>query len=92
MDQFDTEFLETQKHKPLVWFCYIDNVSFIWIHGKEKLSPFLEDLNTFHPNIKFSNEVNKGSMHFLDLNVRFSDDKISIDLYVKTYRQTSISI
>ena len=42
MDQLDTEFLETQKHKPLVWLCYIDDVFFIWTHGKEKLISFLE--------------------------------------------------
>ena len=29
MNQTETEFLETQKHKPLVWFCNIDDVFFI---------------------------------------------------------------
>ena len=81
MGQVETEFLETQKHKPLVWFRYIDDVFFIWTHGKEKLSLFLEDLNKFHPNIK--HETNKESIHFLDLNVRLSDGNISTDLYVK---------
>ena len=47
------------------------------------LSLFLEDLNNFHPNIKFSNEVNKESIDYLDLYVRLSDDNISTDLYVK---------
>ena len=70
MDQVGTEFLKTQKHKPLVWFCYIDDVFFIWTHGKERLSLFLEDLSKFHPNIKFPNVVNKESIHFFDLNVR----------------------
>ena len=28
-DQVEAEFLETQKHRPLVWFCYIDDVFFI---------------------------------------------------------------
>ena len=54
MDQNDTEFLKTQKHKPLILFCYIDDVFFIWTHGKETLGLFLEDLNNLHPNIKFS--------------------------------------
>ena len=83
MDQVETEFLKTQKHKPLVWFRYIDDVFFIWTHGKETLSLFLEDLNNFDPNIKFSHEVNKESIHFLDLNIRLSDGNISRDLYVK---------
>ena len=37
MDQVETEFLKTQKHKLLVWFRYIYNVFFIWTHGKEHL-------------------------------------------------------
>ena len=82
MDQVETEFLEMQKHKSLVWFRYIDDVFLIWTHGKEKLSSFLEDLNKFHPNIKFSHETNKESIYFLDLNFRLPDDKTSIDLYV----------
>ena len=75
--------LETQKHKLLVWFRYIDDVFFIWMQGKEKLSLFSEDLNKFHPNIKFSHETNKKIIHFLDLNVRLSNGNISTDLYVK---------
>ena len=38
MDQVETEFLEAQKHKPLVWFRYIDNAFIIWSHGKDKFS------------------------------------------------------
>ena len=79
MDEVETELPETKKHRPLYWFRYINDVFFIWTHGKEKLSLFLEDLNKFHPNIKFSHEVNKESIHFLDLNVGLSDGKISTD-------------
>ena len=83
MDQVETEFLETQKHKPLVWFRYIDDVFFIGTHGKQKLSLFLENLNKFCPNIKFSHETNKKSIHFLELNVRLSYGNILTDLYVE---------
>ena len=80
MDQVETEFLKTQEHKPLVCFRYIDDVFFIWTQGKEMHSLFLEDLNTFHPNIKFSHEVNKESIRFFDLNFSLSDGNISTDL------------
>ena len=83
MDQAETEFFKTRKHKPLVWFRYIDDVFFIWTHGKERLSLFLEDLNNFYSNIKFSHEVNKETIHFLDPNIGLSDGNISTDLYVK---------
>ena len=70
MDQVEIEFLKTQKHKPLVWFCYIDDVFIIWTNEKEKLSLFLEDLIKFQSTIKFSHDTNIESIHFLDLNVR----------------------
>ena len=83
MKQVETESPKTQEHKPLVWFRCIDDVFFIWTHGKGTLCLFLKDLNCFHRNIKSSHEVNKKSIQFLDLNIRLSDGNVSIDLYVK---------
>ena len=77
MDQIDTELLETQKHKPLDSFHYNEDVFFIWTYCKEKLSSFLEDLNMFHPKIRFTHETNKYTIHFLDLKVTLPDCKIS---------------
>ena len=42
-----------QKHKPIVWLRYTDDVVFIWTHGKEKFSLFSEDLNKFHATSNF---------------------------------------
>ena len=80
MDQVEIEFLETQQHKSLVSFRYIDDVFITWSNGKEKLSSFYEDLNKLHPNIKLCHEVNKESIHFLDLHIRLSNGEISTDL------------
>ena len=66
MDQVQTEVFKTRKHKSLVWFRYIDDVLFIWTHGKETLSLFWKDLNNFHLSIKLCHVVNKESIHFLD--------------------------
>ena len=52
MDHVDTLFPESQVYKWLVWFQYIDNVFFIWTHGQESLSLFLEDLSKCHPIIQ----------------------------------------
>ena len=73
-------FFKRKSMSLLVWYSYTVDVFFIQTHGKEKLGSFLEDLNKFYPNIKFSHEVNKESIHFLDLIVRLSDGKISTDL------------
>ena len=84
MDQVETEFLESQVYKPLIWFQYIDDVFFIWTHCQEKLRLFLEDLNTCHPNIKFTHKTNKEDIAFLDLKVKLLDSKISTYLFVKS--------
>ena len=54
MDKIETNFLDTQEFKLLVWFRYIDDVFFIWAHDKEKLEEFLKDFNNYHPNIKLT--------------------------------------
>ena len=41
-------------------------------------------MNNFDCNIKFSDEVNKESIQFFDLNIRLSDGNVSIDLYVNS--------
>ena len=84
MNQVETEFLESQIYKPLIWFRYIDDVFFIWTHGQEKLSLFLEDLNKCHPNIKFTYETKKEDIAILDLEVKLLDGKKSTDLFVKS--------
>ena len=38
MDQLETNFLENQNLRPFVWFCYIDEIFFIWTHGEKKSS------------------------------------------------------
>ena len=68
----------------MLWYCYIDNVLFIWTHGVEKLASFINDLNNYHPNIKFTHESNKEQIVFLDLNVSLSGNKVSTDLCIKS--------
>ena len=66
---YDTEskFLETQSLQPLTWFRYIDDVLFIWTHGKEKLQLFLTSLNNYNPLVKFTYGLNKEHISFLHL-------------------------
>ena len=56
---------------------------FIWTHGEEKPASFIDDLNSHHPNIKFTHESNKQHIPFLDLNVNLSGNKLSTDVYIK---------
>ena len=51
-----SEFLEKQTDKPFWWVRYTDDIFFILTDGQEKLKVVLEDLNRFHPNLKFTSD------------------------------------
>ena len=69
MDEMETSFLKTQQLQPFIWLRYIDDTFFISKQGKEQLNLFLEDLNAFHPNLKFTYETSLNTVDFLDLKV-----------------------
>ena len=83
MDDLETKFLQSQSLQPLVWFRYIDDIFFIWTHGNDKLEKFLDDLNSFDNNIKFTHESSKDNVIFLDLIVKLSKGRLTTDLHVK---------
>ena len=69
MDKVETDFLESQKLKPMVWFRYIDDIFFIWTYCELELQRFLEELNETHTNLKFTNKLSKEKISFFDLSV-----------------------
>ena len=83
MDRVENEFLDSELVKPWLWLRYIDDVFFIWTESEEKLEGFLNRLNVFHPNLKFTHEKSKSSVNFLDVSVSIVDNKIETDLYCK---------
>ena len=60
-------------------------------HGEDKLKTFLENLNQFHPNIKFTHESSTESIPFLDLRVKLSQGKLETDVHIKPTARHSIS-
>jgi len=67
MDQVESDFLEREPDKPHLWVRYIDDIFLIWTHGKAKLDRFLDRLNVFHNNLRFTWEVSQEKVNFLDL-------------------------
>ena len=80
----EKENLDTQEFKPLVWFRYIDDVFFIWTHGKEVLEEFLKDFSNYYLNIKFTHEFNKENIPFLDLKLSLPGGQLTTDLQIKS--------
>ena len=81
MDKVEIDFLETQGVKPLVWLIYNDDILFIWNESEEKLDEFLENLNNFHPNLKFTSEKSKKSVNFLDAKVSLIDQNLETEFF-----------
>ena len=48
MSSLKEEMVSTCEVRHWVWYRYIDNVFFIWMHGEGKLSSFVEYINSYH--------------------------------------------
>ena len=83
MDELETKFLQSQSLQSFIWFRYINDIFFIWTHGKDKLEKFLDDLNNFDNTIKFTHESSNENVTFLDLIVKLSKGRITTDLHIK---------
>ena len=68
IDEVKTEFLQTQRFKPLVSLRYIDDT---------------EDCSNFKPNLKFAFECDRSSINFLDLSVKLSNGELTASDYIK---------
>ena len=66
MGDLEERLLLSSLKQPLSWFRFIDDVDMNWIHSDKELDAFLEHANSIHPSIKFTHEVSKTKMSFLD--------------------------
>ena len=56
--------LEQDLARPHTWWRYIDDIFAIWQHGRESLTTFLEQINSFHPSIKFTAETSTQQVEY----------------------------
>ena len=59
-----------------LWLRYVDNKFFIRRKDEDKLEGFLNCLENFYPNLKFTHEKSKSSVNFLDASVSIVDNKL----------------
>ena len=81
MDRVETEFPQKEHLKPWVWLRYIDDTFFAWTQGEDELYKFLESLNSFHLNLKFTLEYSTEEINFLDVTVKLNNNKFVTDPY-----------
>ena len=81
MDRIENDILDPVLVNPWLWLRYIDDIFFFWKKGEDKLQGFLNRLNNFHPNLKFTHEKSKFSGNFLNVSVSIADNKLETDLF-----------
>ena len=62
---------------------FIDGIFFIWTDTEENLDQFLEDLNKFHPNLRFTYEMSREKINFLDVVIKIKEGKSTTNLFCK---------
>ena len=84
MENLETKMIHSYDKKPNLWLRYIDDVFYIWEHGKDELNKWFEHLNHFHKTIKFTNEWSYENINFLDTTFKvIACHKLYTDLYIK---------
>ena len=83
MEYLENHLLNSLDKWSLVWWRYIDDVFAIWIFGEGCLARFVDQLNGFHPTIKFTTKWSQESMSFLDVRIHLREGQITTDLYTK---------
>ncbi|KAJ8032973.1 Zonadhesin [Holothuria leucospilota] len=83
MGNLEKEFLSRQNLRPQIWLRFIDDIFMIWPHAEDNLKIFVENINSFHPTIKFTSDSSRVSVHFLDTTVTIENGSLKTDLFNK---------
>ena len=83
MGMSEKQMLSSYKHKPLVYFRYMDYIFMIWTGGEDSLNDFLTHCNSQTKNIQFEQTISNASIPFLVVSVTLEDGKLTTDLYCK---------
>ena len=63
---------------------YIDDILFIWEHDEQSLTEFINEINSFHPTVKFTADWSKEQVSFLDVKVTLKNGVLLPNLCVKS--------
>jgi hypothetical protein len=75
MEDFEKKALSTAPRRPKCFFRYVDDSFLVWPHGTAALQEFLKHMNSQHPSITFTMEVEEhGQLPFLDILIRRKED------------------
>ena len=93
MGTLEIDFLKAwgSDKQPLLWLRFIDDIFFLWQHGKIALKEFMTFINNFHKIIKFEHTSSPKQINFLDTTIFFNSiGKLESKLYVKATDRTML--
>ena len=79
------QFLKNEQIQSWIWFRCIDDIFFIWTASEKELDDYLERVNNFYPNLKFTHEHERTreQINFLDVVVRVNHGEFITNFYCK---------
>ena len=93
MDNFEQNLLRDYSQKIglslLVWFCFIDDIFFIWSGNKDSLDHFISFTQNYSTSknmkskIKFEIHLSTNEVHFLDVTISLNHGKLRTTLFTK---------
>ena len=84
MGWFEEEYVYSYPLQPWCWFRYIDDIKFLWPHGREELNRFINHLNFVENTINFTAHISETCNDFLDTSLYFTPaGEIAFKLYSK---------
>ena len=83
MADFEERFVYTYHTQPKLWGRFIDDIFLIWDSGEAELMDFIKHLNSVHDSIKFTHEISKNAIPFLDTVVKIHNGTLTTDLHNK---------
>ncbi len=88
MGHFEDEHVYTYPLEPWCWFRLIDDIKFLWPHGREELDRFIHHVNYVGSrddrSLKFTAQISESSDDFLDTSLYFTPTGgIAFKLYSK---------
>ena len=83
MNYFECKFLPLAPVQPFLWKRFIDDVFAIFTCSAAEIKSFIEWINTVHPTIKFTADINPKGLPFLDTFVKIENNVIITRPYTK---------
>lgn len=82
-EEIDNRVLNSRDKYPELccWFRFRDDTFVLWRGSEERLQEFFQVLNTFDPNLQFTIDVGKRSLHFLDLHITIVNNRLETSVY-----------